>query len=229
MAESKFVLAQQRLREYIDEHGLRPGDGLPSEGALAEELGISRISLREATRSLQTLGVIEAKPGKGLFVSAFSFRPVLDQLPYGLAAHGASLHEVLVVRETLEEGLIETVASRIGPEDLDDLDALVDRMEGLDGRELADADRAFHLRLFRSLGNDLVTHLIEIFWVLSDRLRGSGLGAPTASRVADIHRAIVSALRRGEGEREAMRAHFGDIRERLAARGPADAAPLVRD
>lgn len=215
MAESKFVLAQKRLREYIDEHGLRPGDGLPSEGALAEELGISRISLREATRSLQTLGVIEARPGKGLFVSAFSFRPILDQLPYGLSVNGASLHEVLVVRETLEEGLLETAAERIGPDDLDELDALVDRMERLAGRELADADKDFHLRLFRPLGNELLTHLIEIFWVLSDRLRGSGLGAPAASHVAAIHRAIVTALRKGEGAREAMSAHFDDIRARL--------------
>lgn len=215
MEEAKFLTAQQRLREYIDEHGLQPGDGLPSEGALAEELGISRISLREATRSLQTLGVIEAKRGKGLYVSAFSFRPILDQLPYGLAAHGASLHEVLVVRETLEEGLIETVAKQISADDLGELDALVDQMEQLqhEDRPLADVDKAFHLRLFRPLGNQLVTHLIEIFWVLSDKLRGNVLRAPV--HAAEAHRSIVAGLRSGEGLSEAMNAHFGDVRERL--------------
>lgn len=215
MDEPKFLLAQQRLREYIDEHGLQPGDGLPSEATLAGELGISRISLREATRSLQTLGVIEAKRGKGLYVSAFSFSPILDQLPYGLSAHGASLQEVLVVRETLEEGLIDAVAKRITTEDLDALDDLVDQMERRRGEEqaMADVDKAFHLRLFRPLENELLTHLIEIFWVLSNRLRGDVLRAP--SKVADVHRAIVDALRSGEQLGEVMNAHFGDVRARL--------------
>ncbi|HEY8455860.1 MAG TPA: FCD domain-containing protein [Actinopolymorphaceae bacterium] len=212
--ESKFRLAQQRLREYIDTHGLRPGDALPSEGALAKELGISRISLREATRSLQTLGVIEAKQGKGLYVTAFSFQPILDQLPYGLAAHGASLQDVLVVRETLEEGLIETVAKHVDPGVLDELDTLVDEMDRLQraGDSLAEVDKAFHLKLFSVLGNELVTGLIEIFWVLSDRL-GPALGKP--SHAAEDHRAIVDALRTGVGLRQAMSAHFGDIRTRL--------------
>ncbi|NEE03135.1 FadR/GntR family transcriptional regulator [Phytoactinopolyspora halotolerans] len=215
MEESKFLAAQQRLREYIDQNGLRPGDGLPSEGALAAELGISRISLREATRSLQTLGVIEAKRGKGLYVSEFSFQPILDQLPYGMAVHGASLHEVLVVRETLEEGLIESVAKRMGADVVDDLDRLVDRMEEAEqtGGPLSDIDKEFHLRLFEPLGNQLVTHLIEIFWVLSDRLRGEELGVPL--HVADVHRNIVRALRNGERLVPAMSAHFTDIRNRM--------------
>lgn len=217
--EPAFRRAQRRLREYIDEHGLRPGDPLPSEGALARELGISRISLREATRSLQTLGVIEARHGLGLYVSTFSFQPILDQLPYGLAAQGSALQDVLLVRETLEEGLIETVAKQITPVDLDELDGLVDEMERLvqAGHPVAEVDKAFHLRLFRPLGNPLVDHLIEIFWVLSDRLRDDidKLRPAQVARVARVHRAIVDALRTGEDLREAVRAHFDDIRGRL--------------
>jgi DNA-binding FadR family transcriptional regulator len=76
---------QARLRECIQANNLRPGDRLPSEAVLAAELGVGRPSLREATKSLQTLGVIEAQHGNGLFVAPFSFHPVIEQLPYGLA------------------------------------------------------------------------------------------------------------------------------------------------
>ncbi len=211
-----FRAAQARLREYIDEHDLRPGDPLPSEAKLAENLGISRISLREATRSLQSLGVIEAISGRGLFVSEFSFRPILDQLPYRVAIGGASLHEVLVVREALEEGLIDMVAQQLAPADLDDLQALVDEMAGLEqaGGSLTEIDKAFHSRLYRPLENALVSSLIDTFWELFNRLYSS-LPGERAAHPARVHQDIVDALRAGEGMSAAMVAHFSHIRQRL--------------
>jgi DNA-binding FadR family transcriptional regulator len=211
-----FRAAQERLRQYIDDHDLRPGDPLPSEAKLAENLGISRISLREATRSLQSLGVIQAISGRGLFVSEFSFRPILDQLPYRAAVGGASLHEVLVVREALEEGLIEMVAKRLTPSDLDDLQALVDEMERLEqtSGSLSEIDKAFHARLYLPLENPLVSTLIDTFWELFDRL-GSSLPGERAAHPARVHQEIVDALRAGEGMSDAMVAHFSYIRHRL--------------
>ncbi|MFC7625738.1 FadR/GntR family transcriptional regulator [Microlunatus sp. GCM10028923] len=211
-----FRSAQARLREFIDDHELRPGDPLPSEAKLAENLGISRISLREATRSLQSLGVIEAISGRGLFVSEFSFRPILEQLPYRVAIGGASLHEVLVVREALEEGLIEKVADRLEEVDLEELQALVDQMADRerDGGSLGEIDKAFHARLYRPLENALVSSLIDTFWELFNRLYGS-LPGERAAHPARVHQDIVDALRAGRGSSAAMVAHFAHIRQRL--------------
>ncbi|NEE03138.1 FadR/GntR family transcriptional regulator [Phytoactinopolyspora halotolerans] len=214
-----FRESQARLRAYIEDHGLAAGDALPPEGKLAEELGISRLSLREATRSLQTLGVIEARPGRGLFVSDFSFRPILEQLPYGLAVGGAALSEVLVVRQALEEGLIEVAAKHLGPDDWDELDALVDEMARCeaDGEPVAPVDRAFHRRLYEPLGNRLVSSMIDLFWELLHRLSDSVPEIPDRRHPADVHRRIVTALRAGDGLTDAMRGHFVHIHERLAA------------
>ncbi|TMR24912.1 FadR family transcriptional regulator [Nonomuraea turkmeniaca] len=210
-----FRVAQQRLRQYIDDHNLRPGDPLPSEAKLAESLGISRISLREATRSLQALGVINAISGRGLFVSEFSFRPILEQLPYRVAIGGASLYEVLVVREALEVGLIEMVSKCLTPADLDDLTGLADEMERreLAGEPLGDLDKAFHERLYQPLGNGLVSSLIDLFWELFTRLFDSLPGEP--GHPARVHKDIVAALGAGEGMSDAMVAHFSYIRHRL--------------
>jgi len=56
------------LTSYITSERLKPGDRLPTETALAEQLGVSRLSLREATKALEFLGIVSSKPGVGLTV-----------------------------------------------------------------------------------------------------------------------------------------------------------------
>jgi DNA-binding FadR family transcriptional regulator len=209
--------AQGRLRAYIAARGLGSGDPLPPEAALAQELGMSRLSLREATKSLETLGVVKAVAGKGLYVGAFSFEAILDQLPYGLDVDGAALAEVLQVREAMEGGLVVRAAAATGESDLDDLSAIVDEMAVAweRGESLADIDRRFHLRLFAPLGNTLVTALLELFWDLFHRLESA---LPPGDRHSvDVHRAIVAALRADDPAQlvRAMDAHFDGIRRAL--------------
>ena len=105
--------AQEQLKEFIRHRNLVAGDPLPPEATLAGELGMSRLSLREATKSLESLGVLEARQGEGIFVRAFSFEPILDNLPYGLFVYGKSLRDLFQVRLGLEEGLIGLLLERV--------------------------------------------------------------------------------------------------------------------
>lgn len=211
--------AQTRLRDFIRERGLRAGDRLPAEAVLAEELEVSRPSLREATRSLQTLGVIEAQPGNGLFVAEFSFRPVIEQLPYGLAESGRAFDEILTAREAMEVGLMPAVARMDTHEALDRCAALARRMIELErnGDDFVDVDRGFHLSLYQTLGNPLVENLIELFWELFVRLGDVIPGHPDDKR-GEAHLRIVQALQTGDADESIalMREHFDDVRERAA-------------
>lgn len=211
--------AQARLRDFIAEAGLGPGDRLPPEAVLAERLGVSRLSLREATRSLQTLGVIEARHGNGLFVSAFSFRPLIEQLPYGLAAAGTGMEEILTAREAMEVGLMPAVARRNPQVELAECARLADEMSALEGRgeSIAEVDKRFHLLLYRALGNPLVDNLIEVFWELFTRL-GDTIPAPPEGGRGVVHLRIIRALQSGDADAstKAMQQHFDDIRERAA-------------
>lgn len=211
--------AQARLRDFITEAGLSPGDRLPPEATLAERLGVSRLSLREATRSLQTLGVIEARHGNGLFVSAFSFRPLIEQLPYGLAATGTGLEEILTAREAMEVGLMPAVA-RLNPQvELAECARLADEMTALEtrGKPITEVDKRFHLSLYRALGNPLVDNLIEVFWELFARL-GDSIPVPPEGGRGAAHLRIIRALQDGDagGSIAAMQQHFDDIRVRAA-------------
>ncbi|UYM05571.1 FadR/GntR family transcriptional regulator [Solicola gregarius] len=214
--------AQIRLRDFIRERGLRAGDRLPPEATLAEELEVSRPSLREATRSLQTLGVIEAQPGNGLFVAEFSFRPVIEQLPYGLAELSQGLEEILTAREAMEVGLMPAVARMETHEALDRCADLAEQMTVLEhkGESIEAVDRDFHLTLYRPLSNPLVDNLIELFWELFVRLGDAIPGRPEKDR-GEAHLRIVRALQSGDGSAAIthMREHFDDVRERAAKLG----------
>ncbi len=70
--------AFEAIRQYVVREKLRPGDPLPSERQMQQQLGISRAPVREALRVLQSVGMIEARQGKGLFVKRMDLRPVVD-------------------------------------------------------------------------------------------------------------------------------------------------------
>ena len=218
--------AQARLRDFIREEGLMPGDRLPSEAELAAELGVSRVSMREATRSLQTLGVIEARHGNGLFVSSFSFRPLIEQLPYGLAAQGTAFDEILTAREAMEVGLMPAVGRAGSTSDLERCADLAREMSTLEaaGKSTVETDRLFHLNLYRGLGNPLVDNLIEVFWELFIRL-GDALPGPEDGGRGRRHLRIIEALQSGDTAQsiKRMQEHFDDVRAR-AAQLPGDSA-----
>jgi DNA-binding FadR family transcriptional regulator len=214
-----FVRAQAELKNYIREHNLAAGDRLPPEGDLAVLFGVSRGAIREATRSLQTLGVITAQHGNGLYVAEFSFRPILEQLPYGLAHGSTPFSEILQAREALEMGLMPSVAALATEEDLQRCAGFVQLMEQLEseGKSALDADRDFHLSLYASLNNALVNNLIEIFWELYRRLDGKVRALEGDLHHAPLHAAIVEALRAGDADLAMlrMREHFDDVRARV--------------
>ena len=67
------VSVQESLRSYIAENRLEAGAALPPEGELAQQLGVSRNSVREGIKALESVGVLEVRRGSGVFVMAFSF------------------------------------------------------------------------------------------------------------------------------------------------------------
>ncbi len=122
------VSVQESLRAYIDDNGLEPGTMMPPESELATQLGVSRNSLREGIKALESVGVLESRRGIGIFVKAFSFEPLLDNLAYGLGGALRQIEEVIEIRRTLEVGLIGKTLEMIGDEDILELRATVNRM-----------------------------------------------------------------------------------------------------
>lgn len=122
----------EKLRQALARGQWRSGDMLPGQRELAEQLGISRPSLREAVTVLETLGLVRALPGKGVLVldaDAALPEPGID------TSASASLADVLELRYTLEPFIVGLVAQSANSHDIGQL-----RLTLMDMREALDAD-----------------------------------------------------------------------------------------
>lgn len=161
------ISVQESLRAYISENDLKPGTLLPAESELASQLDVSRNSLREGIKALESLGVLEARRGVGIFVKAFSFEPLLDNLAYGLGGALRQIEEVIEIRKTLEVALIGKTVEMISDQDKAELRETVERMRlhAERGESFADEDQRFHMLLFRCQNNETLARLIDVFWL----------------------------------------------------------------
>ncbi|MFB4392060.1 MULTISPECIES: FadR/GntR family transcriptional regulator [unclassified Pseudomonas] len=153
-------MALQGIRKLIDEGHYQPGDALPSQRDLAERLGVSRASLREALSSLSALGLVSVQPGKGVFVQAPA--PATGfAWPY---AEQVSAADTFQLRYALEGFAAGQAALALTADDLDRLEANVEamRQELQAGRFEAAArlDFAFHQALLQACGNHAMLQVI---------------------------------------------------------------------
>ena len=200
---------------------MQPGDKLPTEYQLAEQLGVGRSTLREATRTLAMRNILEIRQGAGTFVSA---KRGVPQDPLGLTfmENDARLAlELFDIRLMLEPKAAEWAAAKASQEQWRELEDCCDTLKArIDaGESYSEADEAFHSCIARCSGNRVLANLIPIvvssipMTTLSseDRFRHS-----TDAQ----HRRILGALRRRDatGAAMAMSEHLNLNREFFAAK-----------
>lgn len=215
-----YITVQDAIREYILDNHLNPGDMLPAENELARQLDVSRNSVREAVRSLESLGVIETRRGSGLYVRDFSFEPLLNNLPYGLLKDLHELSDLLQVRRVLETGLIKDAMVAMPDSQKDNLEAVVERMgvRAKANKTFTQEDREFHTLLFEHLNNTILTRLLDVFWMAFNKASRQipiWDGDPLATYHA--HAAIIAAIRADDPARAsiALDAHYAGLEGRL--------------
>jgi len=212
-----FREIETRIREYILQNNLKPGDMLPPAGEIAAKLDVSAGSLREALRALEALGVLDTKHGVGTFVRAYDFAPILENLSYSLLFERSNLRDLVQVRAALEVGLLPDAIRSLDQDDLARLDAIVARMA--ETNDCMEEDRQFHLALYRHLQNRVVNQLLDVFWIVYHDLTNRFVIAnPRLLDRYHMHAPILQAVREGNVDEaiRVMRAHFAEITTRLA-------------
>lgn len=224
-----YKLAALEIKAFIELNGLKTGQALPSEAALAQQLGISRPSLREAMKALESVGVLESRHGEGVFVAGFSFDAIVDNLPYSLVADDVQLFHLLEVRTALEVGMVARIVPIIPKDDIEKLRQLAARMHALalEGKSFADEDRDFHATLFACLKNPFLNRLVDLFWQVFHRMADTLPKADASSglQTAKEHMAIVKKLESGDAAalQQAHERHFEEIHKRMTRlHAPAD-------
>jgi DNA-binding FadR family transcriptional regulator len=148
----------EQLREAILSGRIRPGERLPGERQLCEELGVGRTTLREALRALEAVGMIQVRPGKsgGSFAATPSESTLGDALASLVSLRGASIEDLSEFRVDFEAENAAWAARRADATDITTLKELVDDAREAGGVELlAEIDVHWHEALARATKNRL--------------------------------------------------------------------------
>jgi DNA-binding FadR family transcriptional regulator len=206
----------ERLGRAIGMGLLRPGDGLPPESRLAEDLGISPVTLRSALTILRGAGLLETRRGRrgGTFVAAGGSAEAV--LPAEALPSEADIRDLVDYRVVVEGGAAALAADRATAEQLEHLDRLAGEMEAANDFDAwSERDALFHLIIAdASRSQRLVGQVAQI---RAEVYRISKLGTVphgTVSLSDREHREILRAVASGDAElaRETMVRHVESTR-----------------
>jgi DNA-binding FadR family transcriptional regulator len=197
--------AIDKIKQMITSGELGPGDRLPREADLAERLGLSRNSLREAVRALSMIRVLDVRQGDGTYVTSLAPGLLLDGLSFVVDfQRDDTLLEFLEVRRILEPAATALAAQRMGDAEVDKLQRLLDEL-GPDPtvEALVANDLEFHRRIATGSGNTVLSSLIDGMSGPTTRTRiWRGLTREGAvDKTREQHQAIHDALAAREPER----------------------------
>jgi len=220
------TIASQLLERLVKAR-LAPGSSFATEAELIEEFDVSRPTLREALKILQSQGVIALRPGPGGGIIVT--KPSIDMLAHGLSVflrmHEVPFITVLKAREVIEPALTFEAAVNGTEQDFADLEASVARMSTLqaqrDQQAFLDENRNFHGIIARASGNKV----LEVFWstisvLASGEHHGLRYTVGNQGHVIAAHERILKACRGRDGEAAAaaMQSHVSDLENLVRTR-----------
>ena len=190
--------AIEKIKDMIVRGELGPGSRLPPEKDLAERLGLSRSSMREAVKALEVIRVLDVRRGDGTYVTSLEPKLLLEAISFVVDLHDDdSLLEIFAVRRVLESHATGLAAQQAGDEDVAALDAEISGVApDTDIESLVEHDVRFHSTIARLAGNDYLASLLDSLTSQTVRARvWRGLTqAGAVERTLTEHRAILDAI-----------------------------------
>ncbi len=202
----------RQIRTLISEGRLKSGDRLPPERDLAERFRVSRASVREALRALESMGLIEIRLGEGTFVREISVDSLIEPLALVILNQREAVGELFEARRLLEPPIAGLAARRSTKKEIQEMERILEEQ----GKEVAGGgtglaqDAAFHAAIASSAHNHAITRIVHAVIDLLTQSREESLqiaGRPTRSH--QDHLRILEAIRgrRSEAARRAMLDH----------------------
>lgn len=187
------------IRKYIIRNNIKPGERLPTEREFAEILGVSRTSVREGIRLLETLQFLEVKPKRGITVKELELTPLVEQFSHRILLEGGRFGELIEARRCLEIEMVKLAAQRATKEELAELSKIIASTEKkiAQGESISQEDLEFHSIIFAAAKNSVLhgfqAALVEFFNVIG------GLEEPENQESGTLreHKLIYKAIAEG--------------------------------
>lgn len=215
-------IAMDRIRHLIDEKGLQAGDRFMNEKEMMAALGVSRTVVREAVKSLETVGVLKLKPGDGIYVTQATIGRLVDHVSFGWTKDVKRMKELLETRIMLEKAAIELAIARFDEHTVESLAVwnrkLADAIAS--GHSVVESDLGFHRSLFELSGNTTFQELSEVVTAFLRETRRTRLANKENSLTTlKEHEQITAAIacKDIEGAKAAMQRHLIVVADSLGS------------
>jgi GntR family transcriptional regulator, transcriptional repressor for pyruvate dehydrogenase complex len=193
----------RKLLELIRIRNLKPGDMLPPERELAAMMQVSRPSVREAIRGLQIVGVLKARQGYGVYVSALDAAELLAPLQFLLTLNAQNIDALYEIRALVDPGVAALACQRISTADVQRLKQLTEAQRDLllDPLSYRTSDLKFHTIIWEATGNAIIVRTSLSLYLLGLEYRRIASETSGVLRQSLLdHEEIVDALERRDSD-----------------------------
>jgi GntR family transcriptional repressor for pyruvate dehydrogenase complex len=186
-----------QIHELIREGKFKAGDQLSSERELAETFKVSRTSVREALRALETQGLVVSRSGTGTFIADLPVESLVAPLAAMLIEEKGALADIFEMRKLIEPHIASMAAERATRSDIERMKKILDkqRQQVNGGSTGVEADAEFHFAIGQATQNQALEKLISGLMEMLSRSREESLQTPGRSQASlDSHQKILSAI-----------------------------------
>jgi GntR family transcriptional repressor for pyruvate dehydrogenase complex len=206
----------QQIRNLIQKGKLKQGDQLPTERELVDTFKVSRASVREAIRYLESMKFVKSRQGDGTYVIASSEEALIQPLATALFLEKDSLMDILTIRKFIEPQVAQLAAEKATPSEIKELEEILEEQakDLGDGLNFTKTDSEFHNLLTQIAKNRVLERLLFAILDLLAQTREKYLQVEgRAQKSLKGHREVLSAIkaRNPVAARQAMRRHLEEI------------------
>jgi GntR family transcriptional repressor for pyruvate dehydrogenase complex len=209
-----------KIKDMIGKGRFKSGDQLPVERELAEVFRVSRSSVREALRTLESQGYLESRHGDGTYIARQPVEALVNPLASVILTEKDGQRELFEMRRLIEPQLAYLAAERATPDDIQTMERILELQEKeiARGETATDVDKNFHYILAKAAKNKFLIRITDNIMDLLVESRDKYLqveGRPEKS--AQRHRQVLEAIKAGDrdGAMKLMRDHLMDIESSL--------------
>ncbi len=206
----------RQILDLIEKGRLKKGDQLPTERELTDTFKVSRATVREAIRTLESMRLVESRQGNGTYVLASSEEALVQPLAAAHFSEKDDLIDIFSVRRIIEPSIAQLAASYATRDEIKELEEILEEQERAleSGSNMVMADSAFHSALARMAKNRVLERLLLAIVDLLAQTREEYLqNEERANSSLRGHRKVLSAIRDGDcaAAKEAMLHHLDNV------------------
>ncbi|MGN9135285.1 FadR/GntR family transcriptional regulator [Clostridium sp. HCP1S3_B4] len=195
-SEKVYKIIMKQIKDIVKSGELKRGDKLPSERELALRLNVSRTSVREAIKALETLGLVESKHGGGNYIKNDFEDILLEPLSIAFMLLGSNDSEILELRKVIEPEVASMAAKNITENEIKELENIIEKLsKTTDSKICASLDKEFHYVIAKASKNHLLSTIVfSVSSLIEEYIDESKMYEIDREKVINDHKIILEAI-----------------------------------